>query len=151
MSDLTANTAPATDALPSSAPTASATSSSAPAQVSAPAPASSSAAAAASLPEPTAAELQAQIAQLTSLVTKALQPAAVSSSSAPATVTVSHLSEAEVPKVGAPVVYKGRHGIVLDVLASTRSNGTSTWSQFSVLVGLFRESHVVDAEEVTEI
>lgn len=62
---------------------------------------------------------------------------------------VVRLNASEVPAVGSPVIYKGRHGVVLEVLSSARSDardGKGAWTQYSVRVGLFRETHVVDAE-----
>lgn len=119
-----------------------------------PAPAASTTTAPAPAPSaadqaPTMADLQAQIAALTAAFQAQAQSAPTPApSAAPAASThVVHLSKDEVPAVGEPITFRGRTGIVLEVLESERKdNAGNVWTQYSCRVGLFREATIVDAE-----
>ena len=100
---------------------------------------------------PSTAELAAQVGQLTALVSKLVTQSAPRAPVEAPSVTIKHLSASEVPKLGAFIDYKGRLGVVLEVLSSERTDKTGTWTQYSCRVGLFREAHLVDAEQLSEI
>ena len=100
---------------------------------------------------PSTAELAAQVGQLTALVSKLVTQSVPRAPIETPSVAVKHLPASEVPKLGAFIDYKGRLGVVLEVLSSERTDKTGTWTQYSCRVGLFREAHLVDAEQLSEI
>lgn len=104
--------------------------------------------------DPAVAELTAQVSQLTALVASLAkaQSAPASSTPTPASDTPpAALTKDEVPEVGTAISFKGREGVVLEVLEGTRSNGKTSWTQYQCKVGLFREAPLVDAEQLERL